>query len=104
MSSAHAIRYRRLALAEQDKAIADCFLSSQMNAIGGFSAPLNGFRSGNTAKMKTPRRGLSGTHRMTDVENPVLKKPRPPGTKRGGPVLALTALAARHLELTAARK
>jgi hypothetical protein len=41
---------------------------------------------------------------MTDVENPVLKKPRPPGTKRGGPVLALTALAARHLELTAARK
>ena len=52
-----------------------CFLSSQMNAIGGFSAPLNGVRPGYPAKMithqkqETPRTGLSGTHYSTDVEN-----------------------------------
>jgi hypothetical protein len=46
-----------------------------MNAIGGFSAPLNGVRRGHSAKMssrqkqETPRTGLSGTHYMTDVEN-----------------------------------
>jgi hypothetical protein len=44
-----------------------------MNAIGGFSAPLNGVRRGHSAKMsskETPSRGLSGpTHTMTDVEN-----------------------------------
>jgi hypothetical protein len=38
-----------------------CFLSSQMNAIGEFSAPLNGVRRGHPAKMssrqkqKTPK-------------------------------------------------
>ena len=52
-----------------------CFLSSQMNAIRGFSAPLNGVQPGHLAKMssrqkqETPRTGLSGTHYMTDVEN-----------------------------------
>jgi hypothetical protein len=52
-----------------------CFLSSQTNATGGFSAPLNGVRRGHSAKMgsrqkqETPRTGLSGTHYMTDVEN-----------------------------------
>jgi len=48
-----------------------------MNAIGGFSAPLNGVRPSYPAKMsshqkqETPRTGLSGTHymNMTDVEN-----------------------------------
>jgi hypothetical protein len=45
-----------------------CFLSSQMNAIGEFSAPLNGVRRGHPEKMssrqkqKTPSSGLSGTH------------------------------------------
>jgi hypothetical protein len=45
-----------------------------MNAIGGYSAPLNGVRRGHSAKMssrqkqETPRTGL-GTHYMTDVEN-----------------------------------
>jgi len=69
MNSVRAIRYRRLALAEEDKAKADLlFLSSQMNAIRGFSAPLNGIRPGHPEKMSsrqkqgTPTRGLSGTH------------------------------------------
>ena len=45
-----------------------------MNAIGGFSAPLNGARPGYPAKIsthqkqETPRTGLSGTHYSTDVE------------------------------------
>jgi hypothetical protein len=74
MSSARAIRYRRLALATEEKAIADLLLKLA-NAIGGFSAPLNGVRRGHSAKMssrqkqETPRTGLSGTHYMTDVEN-----------------------------------
>jgi hypothetical protein len=53
MSSVRAIRYRRLALTEQDKANATCFLSSQTNAIGGFSARLNGVRCGHPAKMSS---------------------------------------------------
>jgi hypothetical protein len=40
MSSARAIRYRRLALAQEDKATWTCFLSAQINVIGGFSAPV----------------------------------------------------------------
>ena len=46
-----------------------------MNAIGGFSAPLNGVRPGYPANMsthqkqETPRTGLSGIHYSTDVEN-----------------------------------
>ena len=61
-----------------------CFLSSQMNAIGGFSAPLNGVRPGHPAKMsshqkqETPRTGLSGTHYMTDVENLAASSANPP--------------------------
>jgi hypothetical protein len=67
ISSARAVRYRKLALAS--KPTRTCFLSSQMNAIGGFSARLNGFRRGHASKMssrqkqETPRYGLSGTHR-----------------------------------------
>jgi hypothetical protein len=68
MGNARSVRYRRLALAEEDKAKADLLLGSQMNAIGEFSAPLSGFfRTGYTAKMssrqkrKTPRCGLSTT-------------------------------------------
>jgi hypothetical protein len=61
-----------------------CFLGSQMNAIGGFSAPLNGVRPGNPAEMsshqkqETPRTGLSGTHYMTDVENLAASSANPP--------------------------
>jgi hypothetical protein len=53
-----------------------CSLSSQMNASGGFSAPLNGFQSGHPVKLsrcqkrETPKRFLGGTPKMTDVENP----------------------------------
>jgi hypothetical protein len=51
-----------------------CFLSSQMNAIGGFSARLNGFRRGHPPKMRRNEKqeqgnGMSGAHSMTDVEN-----------------------------------
>src|SRR5215471_17968936 len=52
-----------------------CFLGSQMNAIRGFSARLNGDRRGHPAKMssrqeqETPSSGLSGTCSMTNVEN-----------------------------------
>ena len=57
-----------------------------MNAIGGFSAPLNGVRRGHSAKMsskETPSRGLSGpTYTKTDDER--CPKPGPPCTKRGG--------------------
>ena len=35
MSNARAVRYRRLALAEEDRAKADLLLSSQMNPIWG---------------------------------------------------------------------
>ena len=73
MSNVRAIRYRRLALAQEDKATATCFLSSQMNAIGGFSAPLNGIRPrGYPAKMssrqKQETRDLGGSHTMINVE------------------------------------
>jgi phage FluMu protein Com len=55
-----------------------------MNAIGGFSAPLNGVRPGYPAKMsshqkqETPRTGLSGTHYMTNVENLAASSANPP--------------------------
>jgi hypothetical protein len=68
MSNARAVRYRRLALAKKDKAKADLLLKLADEAIGGFSAPLNGVRPGYPAKMssrqkqETPRRGLSWTH------------------------------------------
>jgi hypothetical protein len=60
-----------------------CFLGSQMNATGDFSAPLNGVRRCYLAKMsckkqETPRTGLSGTHYMTDVENLVASSADPP--------------------------
>jgi hypothetical protein len=54
-----------------------CFLGSRMNAIGRFSAPLNGFRRGHPTRMssrqkqETPRHGLNRTHpthSMTDVD------------------------------------
>jgi hypothetical protein len=86
MSDARAIRYRRLALAQEDKATADLLLKlSQTNAIEGFSAPLNGVRPGYPAGMsghqqrETPRRGLGGTHTMTNAET--LFQRRPPGSE-----------------------
>jgi hypothetical protein len=66
-----------------------CFLSSQTNAIGGFSARLNGVRRGHPAKMsslqkqETPRRGLSGTHPFNEPTLKILSQTGPPGTKRG---------------------
>jgi hypothetical protein len=54
-----------------------------MNPIRGFSAPLNGVRPGNLAKMSSRQKketrgcGLSGTHTMTDVENLFQKLGRP---------------------------
>jgi hypothetical protein len=56
-----------------------CFLSSQMNPIGGFSAPLNGFRRGHPSKTMShekqeQRNGMSGAHSMTDVENLVARR------------------------------
>src|SRR6266850_8544087 len=52
-----------------------CFLSSQMNAIRGFSAPRNGVRPGHLAKMSSRQKqetrggGLNGTHSMINDEN-----------------------------------
>lgn len=51
------------------------FLSSQMNVIGDFSAPLNGVRPGYLAEMSSRQKqetrgcGLNGTHTTTSVEN-----------------------------------
>jgi hypothetical protein len=53
MSSDRATRYRRLALAQQDKAIADLLLKLETNAIVGFSAWLNGIRCVPSAKMSS---------------------------------------------------
>lgn len=57
------------------------FLSSQMNAIGGFSVPLSGFPPGHIAKMssrqKQERRGLCGTHKTTNGENALARDRRP---------------------------
>jgi hypothetical protein len=44
-----------------------CFLSSQMNAIGEFSAPLNGVRRGHPEKMSSLQK--QETLQLTDVEN-----------------------------------
>ena len=68
MSNARAFRYRRPALAEQDKANADLLLKLADECDRGFSARLNGVRRGHPAKMsslqkqETPTRGLSGAH------------------------------------------
>src|SRR6516162_9616554 len=77
MSIARAIRYRRLALAQEDKASADLLLKLADECDRGFSAPPNGVRRGHPAKMsrrqkqETPNSGLSGTHSMTNVEKPI---------------------------------
>jgi hypothetical protein len=45
-----------------------------MKVIEGFSAPPNGFWSGEMSgrqKQKTPRNSLSGTDINTDIENPL---------------------------------
>jgi hypothetical protein len=49
-----------------------CFSSSQMNAIGSFSAPLNGFLARPSFENNEPQKAgakerLSGAHPMTDV-------------------------------------
>jgi hypothetical protein len=56
-----------------------CFLSSQMNPIGGFSAPLNGSRRGHPSKTMSQekqeqRNGMSGARSMTDVEHLVARR------------------------------
>src|SRR5215831_19087313 len=73
MSNARALPYRKLALAEKDKAIADLLRLADECDQG--SARLNGDRRGHPAKMssrqeqETPSSGLSGTRSMTNVEN-----------------------------------
>ena len=71
-----------------------CFSSSQMNAIGGFSARLNGFRRDHPSKMRRHQKqtnGLSGNSRTTDMKGAGLlparsrrkRKPQPGGIPAG---------------------
>jgi hypothetical protein len=86
MSSARAVRYRRLASAAKVKADADLLLKLADECDRGFSAWLNGVRRGHPSKMssrqkqETPRDGLGGTHSMTDVEN--LSQTGPPRARQ----------------------
>src|SRR5712691_7820698 len=70
-----------------------CFLSSQMNAIRGFSAPLNGVQPGHLAKLSSRQKretrggGLRRTHR------PTLKT----CSKPGRPALSEAALGLKML-------
>ena len=70
MSSARAIRYRRLALATEEKAIADLLLKLADECDWGLLCTAE-WRSAwpFRQKQETPRTGLSGTHYITDVEN-----------------------------------
>jgi hypothetical protein len=75
MSSFRAVRYRRLALATNDRADANLLLKLADDAIGGCSAPLNGFRPGHSSKMsrrqkqKTSGGRLSGIRSVLYIEN-----------------------------------
>ena len=51
MNSVRASRYRRLALAQQDKAIVDLLLKLADECDRGFFARLNGVQRGHPAKM-----------------------------------------------------
>jgi hypothetical protein len=60
MSTARAVRYRKLALATKDRADADLLVKLADECDRGFSARLNGFRRGHTSKMRRHQRhGLS---------------------------------------------
>ena len=73
MSNSRVLRYRRLALASDNKVDAELLLNSQMNAIRDFSAPLNGFRRGHTTHLRSrPKQQpaeccLSGSHSGTEA-------------------------------------
>ena len=71
MSNARAIRYRRLALATKDKTIADLLLRLADECDRGIlcTAERHSAKMSSRQKQKTLRRGLSGAHPMTDVEN-----------------------------------
>ena len=68
MNSVRAIRYRRLALAEEDKAKADLLLKLAHERDQGLLCTAEWRRPGHPEKMsspqkqETPTRGLSGTH------------------------------------------
>jgi hypothetical protein len=68
-----------------------CFLGSQMNAIGEFSARLNGFRlpsypaeMSSRQKQETPGRGSNGIRSVTYVEN-ISAGPKPAPDRLRGP-------------------
>jgi len=70
-----------------------CFSSSQMNAIGGFSARLNGFRRDHPSKMRRHQKqtnGLSGNSRTTDMKGagllpaPVAPQKKTPARRHSG--------------------
>jgi hypothetical protein len=66
MNTVRAMRYRKLALAQQDKAVADLLLKLA-DVIGGFSARPNRVRRGHPAEMSSrhrqemPSSSLSGS-------------------------------------------
>lgn len=55
-----------------------CFLSSQMNAIGGFSARLNGVRRGHSAKMSSRQKQETPTTGFEWTRKPILAGCRVP--------------------------
>src|SRR5262252_5085754 len=72
MSSARAIRYRRLALAQEDKASADLLLKLADECDRGILCTAE-WRSTRPSRKneQPPNSGLSGTHSMTNVEKPI---------------------------------
>ena len=86
MANVRAVRYRRLALAEGDKAKADLLLKLADESDRGISAPPNGFRPGYPSKRsgcKTPRCGSDGIlsidhRRVRDCGPPENGSPEPP--------------------------
>ena len=78
MNSVRASRYRRLALAQQDKAIVDLLLKLADECDRGFFARLNGVQRGHPAKMticqqEAPSLGLTGSGLNNESARP---KPR----------------------------
>ena len=73
-SAARAIRYRRLALAEQDKATADLLLKLADECDRGVLCTADWLSAKLSRKNEQPQKretlgsGLSGTHSMTNVE------------------------------------
>ena len=83
MSNARALRYRKLALAEKDKAIADLLLRLADECDQGILCTAE-WRSAwppreneQPPRAETPSSGLGGTHSMTNVETePPAQVPR----------------------------